>query len=40
MSSVVAKMTGFIFSWFTKRIVVKQMSSLKEYAEKRFDGVL
>ncbi|PGS48383.1 SRPBCC family protein [Bacillus sp. AFS041924] len=40
MHSIVSKMMGFLFSWFTKRILVKQMSSLKKYAEERFDGLL
>jgi len=39
MYSSMAKMVGFLYSWFTKRILIKQMNDLKEYAEKRFDGV-
>ncbi|PEJ57345.1 MULTISPECIES: SRPBCC family protein [unclassified Bacillus (in: firmicutes)] len=33
-------MMGFIFSWFEKRTLVKQLDRLKKYAEERFDGVL
>jgi uncharacterized protein YndB with AHSA1/START domain len=40
MNSFLTKIMGFLFSWFTKRILVKQMDSLKKYAEKRFDGII
>lgn len=38
MYSSIAKVMGFLFSWFTKRILTKQLNDLKAYAEKRFDG--
>lgn len=34
MHSIAAKMMGFLFGWISKRILIKQMSSLKEYAKK------
>jgi uncharacterized protein YndB with AHSA1/START domain len=40
MNSFLSKLMGSIFSWFTARILKKQISSLKKYAEGRFDGVL
>ena len=40
MHSNMTKVVGFLFSWFTKRILEKQMNSLKKYAEDRFDGQL
>lgn len=40
MHSLVTKMTSIFINWFTKRELIKQMSSLKKYAEDRFDGVL
>lgn len=40
MNSFLSKLMGSLFSWFTARILKKQMSSLKKYAEGRFDGIL
>lgn len=40
MHSFIAQIMGSLFSWFTKRIHIKQINALKSYAEKRFDGVL
>ncbi|WP_142288188.1 SRPBCC family protein [Bacillus sp. EAC] len=40
LHSFLARSMGFIFNWFSKRMLSKQMAELKKYAEARFDGVI